>query len=104
MTEDLADLGAQPPSNRARIELCLNDDSPAVDMKPAGESEDRRNFRLPVAGLGDLDGCQLCLYLSGHCHPDMMACNRLPGMAGQQTNMTTIASNTHDFRVCRGEP
>ena len=104
MTEHFADLGAQAPSDRARIELRLNDDSPAVDMQPAGESQDRRNFRLPVAGLGDLDGRQLCLHLSGHCHPDMMACNRHSGLTSQQTNMTTVASNTHDFRVCRGEP
>src|SRR5215207_1367336 len=50
MTEDLTDLGAQPASGRTGIELCLDEDSAAVNMQTPGESQDRGHLGFPAAG------------------------------------------------------
>ncbi len=68
VSEDLVDIGPQPPRSGAGVELRLNHDATADDVQPTSKSQRRGDFRLAVARLGDLDGRELCFHLSGHGH------------------------------------
>jgi hypothetical protein len=59
VTEDLVDIGSEPPGSGTSVQLGLDDDSTAHDVQAPGKSECCSNLRFAIAGLGHLDGRQL---------------------------------------------
>ena len=92
----IEDFTTQPPCNGPEVDLGFHDDSSRNDVKPSGETQERRHLGSPAADLSDHEPAQLVLHLRCHGH-EVIPSLRGTSVAVSSPEVTMLPSAAASF-------